>query len=66
MSKYFYLFGVIVSYITFQLGWSHYLDNGFDAFNLGFMALTPVITIFLTLFYLRSADKKDEDFFLDK
>jgi hypothetical protein len=59
MKKYTYIIGGFYSFITFMIGWGHFFDHGFEIFNIGFMAMTPIISIVLTTIYIRDIDKKE-------
>lgn len=62
MLKYIYPIAAIMSLLTFVVGWNHYVQNGFQTFNVGFMAMTPITTFILTSVWLkRRSDDESEN-----
>ena len=67
MRKYIYLFGIIYGFFTFMVGWNHMQDKGFEIFNIGMMAFTPVTGLILGYDWAIQIDKKyDKQFSIDK
>lgn len=44
-----------------MVGWNHMQDNGFETFNVGMMAFTPIITFVLGFDWARQMDLRDEE-----
>ena len=61
MRKYVYLFGIVYSFLTFMVGWNHYQEHGFEIFNVGMMAITPVLAFILGYDWASEQARKEEE-----
>jgi hypothetical protein len=50
-----------MSFLTFIVGWNHYVQNGFETFNVGFMAMTPLTAFILTSVWLKTRPEDDSE-----